>query len=220
MKYYFAAMQGELLFFENSFFLRGIIIGFLISIPVGPVGIMCIRRALHNGFFSGLISGLGAAIADGFYSILAVFSLTFVSTALLRYHFWFRLIGGLFLIYIGYTIFIAQPSLEGTPKRKRRSFIKDFISSFFLTIANPVSIFAFAAFFAGFGVGVDEAGYFMSSILVLGVVMGSLLWWILVTGIAALLSSHFNPHSLRLLNKISGAAIAIFGAAALLSLIK
>jgi threonine/homoserine/homoserine lactone efflux protein len=208
------------LILENSFFIRGIIIGFLISIPVGPVGILCIRRALYNGFLSGFVSGLGASIADGLYSTLAVFSLTFVSAAIIRYHFWFRLIGGLFLVYIGYTIFFASPNIDGAMKKRRRSLITDYISAFFLTLANPVTMFAFAAFFAGFGVGVDEAGYLMSSILVLGVMTGSLLWWLLLTGIAGLLSSHFNPHSLRLLNKISGAAIALFGIVALLSLLK
>lgn len=207
------------MFLENSYFIRGIIIGFLISIPVGPVAILCIRRALAHGFFSGFASGVGAALADGFYSIIAVFGLTFVSSILVRYQLWFKLFGGLFLMLLGYAVFSAPPVLTGAIKTKT-SLLTDCISAFLVTIANPLTIFAFVAFFAGLGVGVDEAGYFFSGLLILGVMAGSALWWLGVTGIAGLLSSHFNPHSLQLLNKISGIGIMVFGFIALLTIFK
>ena len=93
---------------EIGFFLKGIVLGFSIAAPVGPIGILCIRRTLQFGRFSGLFSGLGAAAADVVYAVIAAFGLTFISNFLIAGQFWFQLIGGFFLIYLGWKTFFGK----------------------------------------------------------------------------------------------------------------
>src|SRR6185295_11026735 len=92
-----------------ALFLKGLIIGFAIAAPVGPIGVLCIQRSLHDGFKIGLMTGFGAALADGTYGLIAGFGLTALSSLLIDHQFWIRLIGGLFLLYLGIKLFLTQP---------------------------------------------------------------------------------------------------------------
>jgi threonine/homoserine/homoserine lactone efflux protein len=204
---------------EINFFLRGMIIGFSIAAPVGPIGILCIRRTLAEGPTSGLISGLGAATADALYGFIAGFGLTFISNILISQQIWLRLIGGGFLCYLGLKTFLASPSKQ-TVSTKGKGLVNAYVSTFFLTLTNPMTILSFAAIFAGLGVGSVSKNYFSAGVLVLGVFIGSALWWFILSRGVGLLGEKFNIHGLGWVNKISGMVIITFGIVALLSLMK
>jgi threonine/homoserine/homoserine lactone efflux protein len=202
---------------EINFFLRGMIIGFSIAAPVGPIGILCIRRTLAEGPTSGLISGLGAATADAIYGFIAGFGLTFISNLLISQQIWLRLIGGGFLCYLGIRTFITSP-VKQSSSLKERGLLDAYISTFFLTLTNPMTILSFMAIFAGLGVGSSGQGYIPAGLLVVGVFIGSGLWWLLLSNGVGLLGKKFNLARLRWTNRISGIVIIAFGIWALLSL--
>jgi threonine/homoserine/homoserine lactone efflux protein len=202
---------------EFNFFLRGMIIGFSIAAPVGPIGILCIRRTLAEGPTSGLISGLGAATADAIYGFIAGFGLTFISNLLISQQIWFRLLGGGFLCYLGIKTFFTSP-LKQSSSLKGRGLISAYISTFFLTLTNPITILSFMAIFAGLGVGSMSKGYIPAGLLVAGVFIGSALWWLFLSKGVGLLGKKFNLAGLRWTNRISGIIITAFGVLALLSL--
>ena len=133
---------------ELHYFFKGAALGFSIAAPVGPIGILCIRRTLQYGRFSGLFSGLGAAVADMIYGIIAAFGLTFVSDFIIAEKFWLRLFGGIFLFYLGGKTFFAKTLDLSQTKITHKTLLSDFISTFFLTISNPLTIFSFVAVFA------------------------------------------------------------------------
>ncbi|MDJ1176289.1 LysE family translocator [Roseofilum capinflatum] len=200
----------------TSVILQGLIIGFSIAAPVGPIGILCIRRTLSQGRIAGLISGLGAATADGFYGCIAGFGLTFISHFLIEHQIGFRLIGGLFLCYLGIQTFRSSPSKEEA-KIDGKTLGRAYVSTLFLTLTNPLTILSFAAIFAGLGAGTTNGEYGLALILVLSVFSGSALWWcVLVTGIG-FMKDKITPHRLRWINRISGVILSAFGLIALQS---
>jgi threonine/homoserine/homoserine lactone efflux protein len=202
---------------DLNFFLRGLIIGFSIAAPVGPIGVLCIRRTLADGRASGLISGLGAATADAIYGSIAGFGLTFISSLLIRQQGWLRLVGGTFLCYLGLKTFFARPA-EQPALAKGNDLLSAYASTFFLTLTNPMTILSFAAIFAGLGVGSASGNYFSAGILVLGVFIGSALWWLILSSGVGMIWKKFNSLGLRWINRISGIIITAFGLFVLLSL--
>jgi threonine/homoserine/homoserine lactone efflux protein len=208
------------------FFLRGLILGLSIAAPVGPIGILCIRRTLANGRLSGFISGLGAASADAIYGSIAAFGLTVVTSRLISYEQILSLIGGLFLCYIGMRTFFEKPAelhpidlaVEKTHLSRSRILgrLTEFTSTFFLTLTNPVTILAFAAIFTGLGLFSQEGSYSSSALLVTGVFLGSTTWWfILSTAAHAMRKRFLTPKGLRWVNRIAGLVITAFGLAAI-----
>ncbi|MBI4737787.1 MAG: LysE family transporter [candidate division NC10 bacterium] len=202
---------------DAGFLLRGVLIGFSIAAPVGPIGVLCIRRTLADGQASGLVSGLGAATADAIYGSIAGFGLTFISSLLIGQQMWLRLIGGAFLCYLGARTFVAKPAEQG-PASGGNSLAGAYASTFFLTLTNPMTILSFAAIFAGLGVASARGSYLSAGALVLGVFIGSALWWLILSGGVGVFRRAFTPQGLRWVNRLSGAVIAGFGALALLSL--
>jgi threonine/homoserine/homoserine lactone efflux protein len=200
------------------FWLRGILIGFSIAAPVGPIGVLCIRRTLANGRVNGLVSGLGAATADAFYGSVAGFGLTFISGLLIDQRLWLRLIGGAFLCYLGIKTFLARPA-EKAASATSSGLAGAYASTLFLTLTNPATIFSFAAVFAGLGLVSAGGNYAASGLLVLGVFLGSALWWLLLSSGVNLFRAKFGPRQLRWVNRISGVVILAFGLLALVSLI-
>jgi threonine/homoserine/homoserine lactone efflux protein len=200
------------------FMLKGIVIGFSIAAPVGPIGVLCIRRTLSNGRASGLISGLGAATADAIYGSIAGFGLTFISNFLVSQEVWLRLIGGVFLCYLGTKTFLSRAS-EPQGTAKKIGFLGDYASTFLLTLTNPLTIISFAAVFAGLGLGTSPGDYLSAVFLVSGVFFGSVLWWFLLSGGIGLFRVKFPLSGLQWVNRFSGAIIALFGLIALVSLL-
>lgn len=202
---------------DISFLLRGVIIGFSIAAPVGPIGVLCIRRTLAEGRASGLVSGLGAATADAIYGCIAGFGLTFVSNFLITQQVWLRLVGGSFLCFLGLRTFLSKPA-EQAALIKGKGLVGSYASTFFLTITNPMTILSFAAVFAGLGVGGASVSYVSAALLVLGVFTGSALWWFVLSGVANIFRTEFSREKLKWINRVSGIIITAFGVIALLSL--
>ena len=202
----------------NSFFLRGLIIGISIAAPVGPIGILCIRRTLAEGRIAGLVSGLGAASADAIYGCIAGFGLTFISIFLVSHQVWLRLIGGAFLCYLGVKTFLSKPAQLAASEPEHR-LARNYFSTFALTLTNPLTILSFAAIFAGLGLANAGGNYLTAGILVLGVFCGSALWWLLLTTGVGLFRAKFSKSGLLWVNRIAGAIITAFGLFALLSLL-
>jgi threonine/homoserine/homoserine lactone efflux protein len=200
-----------------SLFLKGFIIGISIAAPVGPIGVLCIQRTLTGGRLCGLISGLGAATADAIYGFMAAFGLTFIAHAIAEQEIWFRLIGGGFLCYLGMKAFLSKPA-KATTSANNVSYIGAYGSTFCLTLTNPMTILAFAAIFAGLGAMSSGTHSVSAGLLVVGVFMGSGLWWFILSSAANLLREKMNPHKLRLVNRISGIIIITFGLWIFLSL--
>ena len=195
-----------------SLFLKSVIIGFAIAAPVGPIGILCIQRSLHDGFKVGLMTGMGAALADGVYGLIAGLSLTAVSSLLVAQEFWIRLIGSLFLIYFGIKILLTPPRERTTGSHANRSPWRACVSTFFLTLANPMTILAFIAVFSGLGLANTSTDYTRALFLITGITLGSTCWWLLLSGGVAFILRHRVSHkAMQLINFISGFIILAFG---------
>jgi len=202
---------------DLGFFLRGLIIGFSIAAPVGPIGVLCIRRTLAEGWALGLVSGLGAATADAIYGCIAGFGLTFVSGLLISQQPWLRLVGGGFLCYLGVKTLLSHPA-ERAASATGKGLIGAYISTFLLTLTNPLTMLSFAAVFAGLGVGNSSGNYATAGALVSGVFIGSAAWWLLLSGGVGVFRTKFSSHGLHWVNRVSGIVITGFGLFALLSL--
>jgi len=202
---------------DISFLVKGLIIGFSIAAPVGPIGVLCIRRTLAKGRTSGLLSGLGAATADAIYGCIAGFGLTFISNFLISQQVWLHLIGGMFLCYLGLKTFLSRPAEQAAPA-KGNSLVGAYASTFFLTLTNPITILCFAAIFAGLGLGSVTRHYGSAAALALGVFTGSAVWWFILSSSVSMFRTKLNPHGLSWVNRISGIVITGFGLIALLSL--
>lgn len=194
-------------------FVRGLVIGFSIAAPVGPIGVLCIRRTLADGRATGLAVGLGAAAADAVYGAVAGFGLTAVSALLVRRHEALRLVGGLFLCYLGARTFVARPA-DGPARAGGVGLLGAFAATFGLTLANPATILSFVAVFAGLGIA-GSASWRDAAVLVAGVFLGSALWWLILSGAVGVLRSRLDRRALHWVNRLSGLVLLAFGAAAL-----
>jgi threonine/homoserine/homoserine lactone efflux protein len=202
---------------DIEFFGRGFVIGLAIAAPVGAIGLLCIRRTLAEGRLVGLVSGLGAATADAFYGAVAAFGVTAVSAALVAHQSWIRLLGGLYLCYLGVRIATSRPAAEAEG-RTGRGLLPAYLSTVALTLTNPTTILSFAAIFAGVGLGATGPDQASAALLVLGVFLGSAAWWLLLSTGVALVRGALNPNRLRWVNLISGSILVGFGVLSLLSL--
>ena len=202
---------------EPGFFLRGLLIGFSIAAPVGPIGVLCIRRTLADGRLAGLASGLGAATADAIYGSLAGFGLTLVANFLVSQQTWLRLVGGIFLLYLCVKTLLSRPASDSAPVANVRSrgLWSAYLSTLLLTLTNPLTILSFAAIFAGLGLAEMGGNSLSAVLLVLGVFCGSASWWLLLSGGVSLLRGRVTPRILQWVNRLAGIVIIVFGILAL-----
>jgi len=191
-------------------FVKGLAFGFLLAATVGPMWVLCFRRTVASGALAGFASGMGIAVADALYGAVAAFGLTAISGFLLGHRLWIGLAGAAFLVWLGVKALVAKPApLEAVSSPAPRGYAAAFLSTLGLTLANPPTILAFAAIFAGLGLA-SEADYSAAALVVLGVFLGSALWWlILVAGIGAL-RRRIGAGLARAINVVSGATILAF----------
>ncbi len=190
---------------------QGIVLGFSIAAPVGPIGVLCIRRTLQNGFKSGLASGLGAASADAAYGAIAAAGLTLVADFLAKQQVWLGMLGGAFLLLLGVRTFRSPPPSADGGDTEVNTLGGDYLSTFLLTLSNPITIFSFAALFGGLSAQGGAAFKGSAYLLVLGVFTGSALWWLtLATGVS-LFRRRFSQGLMLWVNRIAGAVIVAFG---------
>jgi threonine/homoserine/homoserine lactone efflux protein len=199
---------------DTSLFLRGLLIGFSIAAPVGPIGVLCIRRTLAEGRLAGFLSGMGAASADMFYGAVAAFGLVAVQDLLLGQSGWLRLGGGIFLLYLGVRTFLSKPA-ERAAQTSRGGLFGAYLSTFFLTITNPLTILSFLAIFAGLRLGESTGNAISASFMVLGVFLGSAAWWLALSTGVSFLREKFTPTLLGWVNRLAGSIIFAFGVGAL-----
>lgn len=201
-----------------DYLIKGLIIGFSVAAPVGPIGVLTIKRTLTEGRAAGFVTGMGAAMADSVYGAIAGFGLTIVSSFLLTQEFWMKLIGGLFLLFLGIKSFLTKPASVAA-NIDSKGLLNNFVSTFFLTITNPATILSFLAIFAGLGIGTTKTDYLSSITLVIGVFIGSALWWLILSSVVGYFQSKITPNRLVWINRLSGLIIISFGLLALYSCI-
>jgi threonine/homoserine/homoserine lactone efflux protein len=201
---------------EWGLFIKGFVIGFSIAAPVGPIGILCIQRTLSDGNIQGLATGMGAATADALYGFIAAFGLTFISNFLVDQSIWFRIIGGLFLCYLGIRAFLRKFQ-EQTVAVPNSTILSAYGTTFFLTLTNPMTILFFAGIFAGLGIVSESIHYASAGLMVIGVFSGSGAWWLLLSGATGIFRNKISGGKLALVNKISGFIILLLGVVAILS---
>jgi len=193
--------------------LKSLVLGLSIAAPVGPIGILCIRRSLVDGRIAGLICGLGAASADALYGAVGAFALNGISAWLVRGRLWMTLAGSGFLLYLGVRIFRAPPpgpvGPPGTTATATGSATGAYVSTFVLTLANPLTILSFAAAFAGMGAGV--VGYGGVVTMLVGVFVGSAIWWLMLTTVAGTARGRLSPPFFVAINRVSGVFLMGFG---------
>jgi threonine/homoserine/homoserine lactone efflux protein len=194
----------------TALFLKGLAFGFVLAATVGPMWVLCMRRTLAFGALSGFVSGMGIAVADGLYGAVAAFGLTAVSGLLLRHGFWIGLVGAVFLVYLGVKTLLAQPVASGETE-KPASLAQAFLSTLGLTLANPPTILAFAAIFAGLGLA-SSADYAAAALVTLAVFLGSASWWVVLAAAGGALRERLGPRLLRAINLVSGLSILGFAA--------
>jgi len=192
-----------------DYFIKGLLVGFSIAAPVGPIGVLVIRRTLTEGRLSGFVTGLGAAVADGTYGFVAGFGLTSISNFLVAQQFWMKLIGGVFLLYLGVKTFISKAATQEA-KINSTGLFKNFSSTLLLTITNPITILSFFAIFAGLGLGQDKTNYSSAFFLVAGVFLGSAIWWLILSSILNFFRNKITTKGLTWINRFSGALIIGF----------
>jgi threonine/homoserine/homoserine lactone efflux protein len=196
------------------FLAKGLVLGFSIAAPVGPIGVLCFRRALERGFWPAVAGGLGTAVADAAYAAVAAFGITAVSAALLGFQRALALVGGIALVWLGVRAFVARPpdrAAQAVAENATGGFFAMFASTFLLTLANPSTILSFAAVFAGLGLVSTMNGGAAAGVLTAGVFAGSMLWWIILSGTVSALRTRVPRAALVWVNRTSGILLGGFG---------
>jgi len=206
----------------------GLVIGFIVAAPIGPINLICIRRTLAFGSLNGLISGLGASAADGIFAAIIGFGLTAIRHWFEGWSATLQIAGGVLLLGFGIHTYLADPlhgrdvNRMGERERERapanRSLVRSFASTFAIAMSNPATLFAFAALFAGFGgiVASEHASWAEAGFVVAGVMVGSGLWWLTLTSIVGLLHARIDARVMRIITHISGIVVSLFGLGMLL----
>jgi threonine/homoserine/homoserine lactone efflux protein len=189
--------------------LEGLVIGILIAVPVGPIALLCINRTLAHGRLSGFVSGLGAATADVLYAGLAAFGVTLILNFLSQHHWYIIFGGGIILCVLGIKIFITKLNGQDMVDSSKNHF-SSFISSFFLTLANPLTVVPSAAIFAGSGI-TRHMNHFMAGTMLTGVFIGSTAWWFTLTLGVSILKPRLMLIAERFINRVMGGIIFIIG---------
>jgi threonine/homoserine/homoserine lactone efflux protein len=203
---------------DIGLFLRGLVFGVSIAAPVGPIGILCIRRTLSFGRLAGLLTGLGVATADALYGSIAGLGLTLISNLLIDQVVWLRLLGGVFLCYLGIKTLRSRPANEAalsSDQASTKTYASLYVSAVFLTLTNPMTILSFTVAFAGLGLVTTRSSPWTAMTLITSVFIGSALWWLILTLGISLLRHKLDLRQMRWLNRISGLMLLIFGIIAL-----
>lgn len=205
-------------FVDASLIVQGIVIGVILSAPVGPLSLMCIQRSINDGRLHGILSGIGVATADAVYATVAFLGLTAISGFILSWQDFFRFLAGLVLIVVGIKIFLTRPRAEGD-RSPHESYAKDYLSMVAIAIANPLTIIFLMVTLPGFGFVIGGTTLFAAVEFVGGFLAGSVAWWIIMCGIIGSVRSLISTGSLVLINRASGLFIICVGAVMLISIL-
>ncbi|MDR2413804.1 MAG: LysE family translocator [Odoribacteraceae bacterium] len=199
---------------------KGMLVGLMVSVPLGPMGVLIIQRTLHKGALSGFCAGMGAASADCFYAMVAAFGLSFVSNTARAHELLLQVVGGMFLLGMGLKVYFDNPIKQikqrGNGRVSKRGLLGDYLSLFFLTISNPIAIAIFMAVFASMAVFGDAPTFAGEMLVVMGVLVGGGLWWYTLAVLVNIFRKRFRLRVLVTVNKVTGMIIAILGAIVIL----
>jgi threonine/homoserine/homoserine lactone efflux protein len=201
---------------DINLLIKGFAVGFVVAIPIGPVGLLCTQRTLTNGRMHGLVSGFGAATADVIYASIAAFGLTIISDFLVEQRLWLRLVGGILLCLIGIRIFLAKRA-KSSPLAEKLCHFNNFVSTLLITLSNPMSILVLAAMFAGLGLVGSGTRWSTTIVPVSGVFLGSMFWWITLSVFVGMLHKRLGDNTLGSLTRIFGGIIAAIGIAVIIT---
>jgi threonine/homoserine/homoserine lactone efflux protein len=195
--------------------LRGFILGFTIAAAVGPISLLVIRRTLAEGQLYGFVSGLGVATADATYGAIAAFGLGAISHILVDARQALALTGGIFLLSLAWQTIRAAPTQAANALTRRRGYSSAYLSILGLTMANPMTILSFGALFAGLGLSAGATAD--AALLVLGVLLGSTAWWVVLTSAVGSLRLRVTPVWVHRVNVASGVIIGAFAVGSIAS---
>lgn len=189
---------------------KGILTGLAVSIPLGPLGILCIQRTVNKTWKSGIFSGIGIATADTVYAFVAGFSLSIIIDFIRKYELYFKLVGFFVLILLGVYIFRSNPTKQmQNYKRKGSSHLQDFLTTFLVTLSNPLSVFVFIAIFTGYSIVLQFSHPLEALLTIGGIFIGGSLWWIIITGFANMFRHKFTINTLYWANRIIGLGVIL-----------
>lgn len=192
--------------------IKGIIIGLFISIPLGPIGMLCIQRTLNRGRKYGIATGLGATTSDLIYTLITLFFLSFVIDIIEQHRILIQLSGSLILIGFGYFIFRTDPSRQPKPNElNNHNIFSDYITSFGLTISNPLVLFVLIALFARFEFLTEGTTFFDYAVAISSILGGAFLWWAILTFLVSRFKNKLNMRGLKIINQITGVIIIVIG---------
>lgn len=204
---------------DINLFIKGILIGVVITAPIGPVGALVVQRAINEGRTSGIMSGLGSAVADTIYAIIVAFSLTFISDMLIEKEALVHIIGGIILFVFGIRVYFSKPASYSEAKIDRSHF-GTLGSALLLSLSNPMVILSILALFAILGIHEPANYYRAAALLVSGIFIGSAILWIVLCYFISSLSDRLTERGLLIVNKVSGIVILACGAYAFITLIR
>ncbi len=197
---------------DITIFFKALVIGFTVAAAVGPIGLLCVQRTLQRGWRVGFISGVGVATADALYGLIGGLGLTVITSFLVGQQLWLRLVGGLVLVYIGVKALRAKQMQAAKDKQAGTGdYLTEYVSIFFLTLSNPMTIIFFAGIYAGIGELGVGSGWAAAGPFALGIFLGSVVWWLVLITTVNLVRHRFKPEMLLGLNKLTGVVIAGFG---------
>jgi threonine/homoserine/homoserine lactone efflux protein len=187
---------------------KGILTGLAVSIPLGPLGILCIQRTVNRNWKSGIFSGMGVASADSTYALIAGFGLSFIMDFIRTYELYFKLVGLFVLVLLGIYIFRSNPTKQIQEyKRRGSSHLQDFLTTFFVTLSNPLSVFVFVAIFTSYSIVLHFSHPLEALLTIGGIFIGGTLWWITITGLANLFRHKFTINALIWANRVIGLGV-------------
>ncbi len=194
-------------------FIQGLLIGFSIAAPVGPIGILCIQRTISYGKIAGITCGLGAASADAFYGAAAAFGLAVVSGVLLSGHIWIQMFGGIALCYFGLRT-VRRPFVSYVSAANKNHLNWNYLSTLAVTLTNPMTILLFVAIFASTGFASSSDPVYISIFIIAGVFSGSMLWWLTLSTFISMIRTKLSDNVMERIGRIAGMAIFCFGVTA------
>ena len=207
--------------YDILYLFKGMLVGLMVSIPLGPMGVLIIQKTLHKGALSGFIAGMGAASADFFYSSVAAFGLGYVINTVQTHELLLQIIGGIFLLCIGLKIYFDNPIRQIRQRRQGRvsktGLLGDYLSLFFLTVSNPITVVVFMAVFAGMSVFGESSSMLGELLVVIGVLLGGGVWWYTLSTLVNIFRKKFRLRVLITINRVSGLVITILGALVILA---
>ena len=207
--------------YDILYLFKGMLVGLMVSIPLGPMGVLIIQKTLHKGALSGFIAGMGAASADFSYASVAAFGLGYVINTVQTHELLLQIIGGIFLLCIGLKIYFDNPIRQIRQRRQgqvsKTGLLGDYLSLFFLTVSNPITVVVFMAVFAGMSVFGESSSMLGELLVVMGVLLGGGVWWYTLSTLVNIFRKKFRLRVLITINRVSGLVITILGALVILA---